>query len=176
MLNFDDSRAPVAPKKKHKKRSIILICSIVAFVIIGLGVGAYFVFGMSHNPIPAVVRSQVKFDLFYPSKLPNGWKLDKNSFTASSQLVVYKLKNGNNTIVVNTQAKPKDLDLNYFYTKGLSGAVKFTTPLGDAAVGKSSGQLIGSLTSTNSWILATSSNSKSVSSDTLRSILSSFKE
>lgn len=146
------------------------------FIIIAVSLAITFVFLIPHDPIPKNIRSQVSFTLYYPNKLPAGWSLDKTSFYADTndQVVGYRLKGPSGNLGVTIQPVPKNFSYNDFYTRRLSYTVQFLTPLGQGAVGTAEGQLIGSLVTTNSWVL-TSSNSTNIKSTDIQSIISNLK-
>jgi hypothetical protein len=153
------------------KRPLVYMPLIV--LLIAAGVGVYFIFYVSRDPIPQNIRSQVSFTLFYPKSLPSGWSIDKKSFyaDAADQVVGYRLKGPNGNLNITIQPVPKNFDFNNFYTKRLSNTVQFLTPLGQGAVGTAGGQLVGSLETTTSWVLA-SPNSTNIKTTDIQSIFS----
>ena len=152
------------------KRPVIFIPVLVLIII--AGAGAYFLFFVSHDPIPQNIRSQVSFTLYYPSSLPPGWSIDKSSFYAdpSDQVVGYRLKGQNGYLGITIQPAPNGFDFNNFYTKQLGDTTQFLTPLGQGAIGKANNNYIGSLDTTTSWVL-TSSSSSGISKSNVQYVL-----
>lgn len=131
----------------------------VTLLLIVAAAGSYFLFFVTRDPIPQSIRSQVGFTLYYPKSLPAGWSIIKTSYYAdtSDQVVGYTIQGPSGNLNLSIQPVPKSFNFNDFYTKRLSGTVQFLTPLGQAAIGKSGGQYVGSLETTSSWVLASSS-------------------
>jgi hypothetical protein len=138
-----------------------LLYGAICFVVAIGATGAYYTFFVPHDPIPKNIRSQVNFSLYYPKTLPQNWILDKSSFytDASSQVVGYLLRGPHGNLNITIQPVPKTFNFTDFYTKRLSNTVQFLTPQGQGAIGKASNQLVGSLVTPSSWVLASPSSS-----------------
>jgi hypothetical protein len=151
----------------------ILIGLIILFLIAG-GVIFYFAYH-SHSPIPAEVQKQVTFPLYYPGKLPAGYALNKDSFQATSDAIVYYADKGNDRITISIQPRPQGFDFQKFYQQTLNNSEQFLTPLGQAGIGKAQDRLLGSLATDESWILV-SSNSPGIKAADIRLVLSHLKK
>lgn len=153
------------------KKPIVYIVACILFTAGGAGV--YYMFFVSYDPIPQNIRLQVSFTLYYPKSLPSGWSIDKSSFYTdpSVQVVGYRLRGPSGYLNVTIQPVPKSFDFNNFYTKRLSGTVQFLTPLGQGAIGTAGNQLVGSLETPSSWVLASPS-TKSVREADIQFVLS----
>lgn len=159
--------------RRRTKRTPLLI--LLALVVTTAG-GSYWYF--AHNtkvPIPASVRSEVNFPLMYPSKLPNGFSIDKNSFSVKSGVVLFSANDANGTkIAFTVQPRPSTFAFDTFYKQGLSDATTFDTPVGQAAIGNVNGHPLGSLATDQSWLLVSSVSDK-IGSSSLRQTLQSVK-
>lgn len=161
--------------RRHTKRTPLLV--LLALLAIAAG-GSYWYF--VHNtaaaaPIPASIRSEVNFPLMYPSKLPNGFSIDKNSFSVKSGVVLFSANDANGTkIAFTVQPRPSTFAFDTFYKQGLSGTTTFDTPVGQAAIGQANGHPLGSLTTDQSWLLVSSASNK-IQSNGLRLILQNVK-
>jgi hypothetical protein len=165
-----DNTSPIKPGRKKLYMALF-------FVFIGLvGIGAYYYFVMArNNPIPASVQSAVSLPLYYPEKLPEGYVLDDNSYTVSGEIVTFHAVNQQNRKLIFTiQPRPPTFDFPTFYQKGLSGTEQFTTPVGQAAIGKAQTKLIGNLVTEISWVIVSADTDK-VSSDDLRLTLNNLR-
>lgn len=153
------------------KRPVVFIPALILIIVAGLS--TYFLFFVSHDPIPKSIRSQVSFTLFYPSSLPTGWSIDKSSFYAdpSDQVVGYRLSGQDAYLGITIQPTPSSFDFSNFYTKQLGDTTQFLTPLGQGAIGKANNNYVGSLDTPTSWVL-TSSNASSVSKSDIQYVLS----
>lgn len=140
-------------RRYFAKRLLYLLLPMAVIVI---GVWAYFIFFKSHDPIPKSVRSQVSFTLYYPGSLPKGWSLDRSSFYANSsdEVAGYLIKGPQGNLNITVQPVPKNFDFTNLYSRRLTGTVQFLTPLGQGAIGRASSQLVGSLVTPSSWVLA----------------------
>ena len=166
----------VVARKRSKKVWIIVTAAAIFLVAAVSGGLLFYKYGVSHNPIPASIRANSSFPLYYPGKLPAGWKLDKSSFyTGPGGVVGYIITGPDGNLNITLQPKPASFDFNNFYTKQLSGTVQFLTPLGQGAVGKTDGRLVGSLTSSASWALASPS-TNTVSESEIQTILTGLRQ
>ncbi len=99
--------------RKWLKKSLTGLAKLlVAALIVGGAIFAGHYFRSEPVPIPKGVRQSVSFNLYYPSKLPSGYKFDKTSLTNSNNVVFYAFNNAeaNQTITVSLQALPDNFD------------------------------------------------------------------
>jgi hypothetical protein len=124
-------------------------------LIVAAAGGVYYEFFALRDPIPQNIRSQVNFSLYYPKSLPSGWSIDKSSYyaDANDKVVGYRILAPVGPVSLSIQPIPQNFSFNSFYTKRLSDTIQFLTPLGQGAVGKTSGQLVGSLETPSAWVL-----------------------
>lgn len=165
-----DSPAPTKPKRKK------LYIALVLVFIVAVSAGVYYYLTrIQNNPIPASVQSAVSLPLYYPEKLPEGFSLDRNSYSVSGGIVSFHAVNQQNQKLIFTiQPRPPTFDFSTFYQKGLSGTEQFTTPVGQAAIGKAQTKLIGNLVTETSWIIV-SSDTDELDSDDLRLALNNLR-
>lgn len=105
----------------------------------------------SSSPIPKSISNSVNFPLYYPSKLPAGFKLDKNSFSHTSSVVLYSLVfDGNKHLAFSIQTRPSSLD----FAQLLHNVNKeFNTDAGQADIVNLGGRTTGSLLTPKSWVI-----------------------
>lgn len=121
-----------APKRKSHKKLIIGITLIV--LVFGLLLGLYLM--KPKNPFPENIRKEISYPLYYPEKLPEGYKLDKSSVKVESNIMFFTLDNEDKKIIVSEQAipsQPPDL-------ANIQGFKKFNTSSGDAVIGSNVGR------------------------------------
>jgi hypothetical protein len=131
---------------------------LIGFVVLAaVAAGGYYM-KLPRNPIPPEVSSQVKFPLYYPAKLPQGYNLDKSSFRGTSQVVFYQAvsSGGAQKIFFSLQPRPADFNFDDFYFKKLSDTTDITTPNGKATIGVYNQGIFGSLVTTKTWVIVTS--------------------
>lgn len=158
-----------------RQKKVVIVGGIFLSVVI-IGMTGLFINKkvMSHNIFSKPLINSVGFTLFYPTHLPQNYKLNKQSVESTSgQVVTYYATNPSNQhINFSIQAKPDTFDFDNFYTKSLAGTFRFSTENGEGAIGKSEGKTIGSFVSGNSWTLITSENN--IDTGTLQSVIKSL--
>lgn len=169
-----DSHRPEVKIKRSKKTIFLLFLGLVIFA--GLAGSAYWYWANKLAiPVPSSVRAAVDFPLLYPTELPTGFSLKKNSFSVSKDVVVFEAVNTSSvSIAFSDQKKPIGFDFATFYKQGLTSSTTFNTNIGEAAIGNANGRLLGSVTTDQSWLLVTSDSSK-VTSANIRLILQNLK-
>ena len=110
-------------------------------------------------PIPRSEAKQLGFDIYYPSQklLPSGYSLNKSSFEATNQVLIYSVSYGNgHKIVFSDQAKPTSTQIEAFYTRNLPLNTTLQTNIGLATMGAISDENVVSIpTNTNAWLIVT---------------------
>lgn len=124
----------LTPVKKSRRKLILLGVAVLVAIIVGAGAELLFI-KKDPGPVPKNVSQSVNFPLYYPSALPSGYQLEKNTFSVQNDMVFYHLINGDSTIVISEQASPPNpLDL-----KSAPGFGEVPSAAGQAAAGMVSG-------------------------------------
>lgn len=101
------------------------------------------------SPIPHDITSQVDFPLYYPTELPAGFSLDKNSFTKTNKVVTYVVTyEDDKKLIFNIQARPTNFDFDGFQSKGK----KLKSSLGDAYIGSLGQNTVVSIATSETWV------------------------
>jgi hypothetical protein len=87
---------------RNKKLALLTIIILVAALVAGLSL----VGNKDSSPLPKSARQAVNFPLYYPSHLPEGYKLEKGSAKAENNIVFYSISNNGKKISVSEQAAP----------------------------------------------------------------------
>ena len=137
-------------QKSHRAygrlKIVLAVSAGIAISILAVGI---FLHNRENGPIPRVILSQVNFPLYYPTELPAGFSLDKNSFSETSGVVTYVINYDNGKkLIFNTQALPKDFDFDSFQGNGK----KIGSSLGDAYVGSLGNNTVVSVATDKSWL------------------------
>jgi len=178
-LNIVNSPPRPLPRAKRnfKKPLLIFLC----LTLVSGGVTAGIIGLRAHQKpkeiVPLTVKSQISIPLLYPDKLPPGFSVVDSSFNvtnAGSVVAYYATDSQGNHLNFTVQARPANFDFNAFYTKILSNTTRFTTPLGEAAIGTGQGHLLGSLATSKSWVIITGNN-KNVTADKIQTALSGLR-
>ena len=184
-MNSSDENELIKIKNSLRliKRIVSTFIVLLAIILIG-ALGIYFYHHSSAtkqvavNPVPINIRGKVKFDVYFPvqSKLPNGYSLDINSFTANNVAVIYSVDfKSNIKLTFSIQQKPSPSDIQLFYSKYLPLHLIVNTPIGIGSIGVIGSQTVASLpTNTNSWVLITGP--KNTNTNDLINILKSMKK
>lgn len=138
-----------------RRRPVVLIGLIAAILLVAGGVATYLL-TRSDDPFPPALRQSVQFPLYFPSQIPQHFAYDKTSLTSDTQnqTVFYSFKNANGkSINVNIQPKPKNYDIDVFYTRILSNVQGTATPYGDAKIGMMGHATVGILVTDRSWVI-----------------------
>jgi hypothetical protein len=132
----------------------VVIVALVALAGAGLSLTHH-----PYDPVPKNIRNAVKFNMYFPNpaQLPAGYNLDINSFSKSSQAVLYTVSYGSNShLIFTVQRKPSSADIQGFYKNHLPLTIPIQTHVGTAALGVLQNETVISLpTNTNSWIIMT---------------------
>lgn len=126
------------------------------------------------DAIPARVRSAVNFPLYQPAKLPQGYKVDANSFRLNSSVVTFTVQNLDKNLVFTEQAKPMDFDFGGFYDGQFADARTISTGAGRAYVNAFGDGELASIATDRTWILVRSP--AGVSASDFDSILQGIKD
>jgi hypothetical protein len=80
---------------------------LILFVLSGAGLGAWYLIA-NKNPIPAKFTSQkVGFTVYYPKKLPAGFRVAPGSFTLTNNTLVFNINSDDGKIIpVSEQVVP----------------------------------------------------------------------
>jgi hypothetical protein len=134
----------------------------------GLGVGGFFGYQKFHvqNPFPEDIRSQSKLDLLYPTKLPDGYTIDRQNISLSNGILIYDATNpSGNRLVFTIQATPANFNFDSFYKQQLTNRQQYDTGFGPAIIGKNSNRSLGSLVDDDTWLLLSTNTPKVTASD-----------
>ena len=141
-------------KKRFLSRKRLIILTPLLILIVAAGSTYLYLNGTPPSPIPKTVSQSVAFQLYYPSKLPEGYTFDKSSFNSSNQVVIYALlQQGKKKVFVTNQPEPAGFNFDDFNKKQLSGSKTVLTPYGEAVVGIFGDKIVGSIVIDKTWIL-----------------------
>ncbi len=172
-----ESAHPVVPHQKGPKRKLfrkVIIVLVILGILGGAAAWAYPKY-MDKNPFPANIQSSAQVQLFYPSKMPAGFKIEPSSMHFTNGAFIYDAKNADKRLVFTLQKTPPTYNYSSFYGQDLKNLKELTSPYGKAVVGKYQDRYLGSLVSGNTWLLL-STNNTSVSADDMSLIISNLKK
>jgi hypothetical protein len=138
--------AKVARRKKARRKTrhmpLAGVLAIAVTVLVVASVGSYFLYAgplhttLSRSPFSATTKQKYSsFALYYPTRLPKGYVINKDSFTSPTDgVLVYSIINGTKNITVSMQAQPAGLNISKLLAT-YSGTHGVTTPIGSGTVG-----------------------------------------
>lgn len=131
---------------------LVVISTVVVIIIVGIVV---FVFqGRAGDPLPAGVKQEANFTLYYPKKLPAGFHFDKAIYDSSTKVVTYDyVTDTGNKLYFSLQPKPEGFNFDEFNKKQLAGAHQTSTPIGMATIGILQQATVSSVVTDKTWIL-----------------------
>lgn len=152
------TRKPRKAKKPRKRFKFFKIFFVL--LIIGVLSAAGYSYYIQNQVVPRKIQDQAEIPVLYPTKLPEGFKIVKNSFSVTNGNIIsyYAQDHSNNRLLFTVQSRPSNFDFEQFYSKSLTKSTKFTTQLGEGAAGTAGDRLLGSLATEQSWILITANN------------------
>lgn len=140
-------------KPRPKSRKKLIVCIVVILIVLCVLVGLYLT--RPKTPIPENIRKQADFPLYYPERLPDGYKLDKGSVKYENGVVFYSLVKDSSSLLISEQSipsNPPDLD----HLKGFS---KIATFAGNVALGSVNNQPTAILLTDSTLLTITGKNS-----------------
>lgn len=141
-------------KRAYGRTTVLGVSSALAAVL--LLFAWIWVRTVQADSIPARVRSAVNFPLYQPAKLPDGYKVDANSFKLNSSVVTFTIQNLDKNLIFTEQAKPLDFDFDDFYASQFKQARTLSTSAGRAYVNAFDEGELASITTDRTWILVRS--------------------
>ncbi len=130
---------------------------IVVVIVIGAGVLVWQHFSNPPIPIPKGVVDSASFPLYYPSKLPEGYILNTNSFDNTGQIITFSVRYLNKAnILFAEQAIPRNIDLNDLQNKQMMNVKAIDTKFGRAYFGILNNNTAISLVTDKSWVFISS--------------------
>lgn len=142
-----------------KKRYVVMPILIVA-----LGLGGFFLkqpiasLMAPPSPFSEQLIQNIGFPLYYPTKLPAGFKIELNSIEASHGVAVYVISDDSGKIInlsMQEQIESLSLDSAVQSLKATKNSRKMITPVGEAVIGinEEEGRQFISVLTGKTWIL-----------------------
>lgn len=148
------------PKLTRRTWVIMDVC-VVGVILITVGL---FLFragseGVDQPKIPESMSSKLLFTPYTPKRLPEGFTIDKNSFTLQETALLFTASNKSGSrLIFSEQSVPKDLSMDEFYSGNITSPERLDGLKYKTIFGKLQGRdgTLGSVTTDdNTWILVT---------------------
>lgn len=138
---------------------IIIIACLLAFILFAKTNHTAKQAPTISSIVPEDMQKKVTFPVYYPNPdtLPTGYVLDKDSFSATNEVVLYSVNyDTDKKIVFTLQKKPATDELDIFYKNQIPLRTEIEVPLGKLAIGMLNNQRFLSLpTKTDVWLIIT---------------------
>jgi hypothetical protein len=147
--------------RRYKKLGFLIMAAALVIALILFGWRLYRQQQIKNlDPFTTHTRSLVTFPLYYPTRLPNGYHIEKTSVTnPDTGVLVFTITDADEEhfIYISEEAKPKSFNFKGYYL-AFSDRKHIATPFGTATTGVVSinggGHAeIGSLTSNKTWLV-----------------------
>jgi len=154
----DSARDAPNPDKRRsfvgKKTILVIAAALVAGLMIIFS--AWFFVFRDTGPIPQQYRKGLDFTLYYPTKLPDGYEVDKGSFKREGKVLIFSINapKGKN-IAVSQQAAPADIPAHKPSPAPIDipGEIIFTVAAGSAQVSLWGDKYVADVITNDSWII-----------------------
>jgi len=146
-------------RRRSKLKKWVLLPPVVLILLVGTGFLAsksVMNFVIPASPFSKELGEFIPYPLLYPSKLPDGFEIDKTSVNKGpNDVVIYSIKNSNgNYINISLQPEPATLNIEAL-TGTLANIRTVKLPAGTTYIGTTEDDLITSYTLTGTvWIIA----------------------
>ena len=140
--------------KLPRLRILLGVAAVICAAIAATAILVVSLHKSQHDPLPANIKQEASFPLYYPTKVPNGFHFDQAAYDSSTKVITYDYSTVNgNKIFFSLQPKPAHFNFDDFNNKQITGASQVTTPLGTATVGVLQKQTVSSIVTKDTWIL-----------------------
>lgn len=171
------------PRQKRSKMRTIRKVLLIVILLIFLGsIGAGSAYAYQHvrpAELPISYVKNSKFVIYYPFNLPDGYYVDKDSYTTQDNALVFTIKNSKDPkkfVPVSEQALPPNFnpDRQLPDASGSDTGQRgtFTTTAGKGEIGSFQGNQVASLVAGKTWIIM---NVSAIPSSEVGGIASSFQ-
>jgi hypothetical protein len=83
-----------------------VVSCVVLVALGGAGFAAYHLLNRQYNPIEPEIIKQANFTVFYPSEVPENFRMDKKSVTLTNNMLFFNFTKGKKTINITEQPLP----------------------------------------------------------------------
>ena len=98
---------PSEPQTKRRPRFKQVLLIVVAIILIVGGAGGWKYEHRNSGPVPKAILKSTNFAIYYPSSLPSGYTLNKNSFSQQNGVLFFQINANDKTISISEQQLPK---------------------------------------------------------------------
>jgi hypothetical protein len=149
---------PATPRKREVTLRLpgpkLMVLMLIAVCLVGVGAFMVVTRLNRHDPLPANIKCQANFPLYYPTKVPAGFRFDEAAYDPETHVVTYDYSTvDGNKVYFSLQPKPAHFNFNDFNKKQISGGSQVSTSIGTATVGVLQKQTVSSLVTDKTWIL-----------------------
>lgn len=134
-----------------------LVPAAILLLLLAISAGTWLI--LNTKPIPGKYRQGLNYPLYYPSNLPKGYAVDRNSFQRKDKVLIFNITSptGKN-VAVAEQHIPPGIDLSQHPANNPAGITlpdqrDFNTAAGSAEISFWGDKLVSSLVTDNTWVI-----------------------
>lgn len=169
-----ENELPVEVSRLHKKRRLILTCTVIIVLTISGGLIASILL-RAPSVLPASIARQLPFPAYIPGELPGNFAIVEDSFVYEAGVLLFKAEDLTGaSIAFTVQQKPTNLDFATFYSEQFKDVKNLNDVPFPSVTGKTQqGSSMLSIITDRTWILASSRSP--LSQDDMQRIASSMQ-
>lgn len=136
---------------QHRNRFVIFV-AVFAVTMLASG-GVWFI---KSGPIPYSYRAGLHYTLYYPTQLPDGYRVDRNSFLRKGSVLIFSLVSPHSkAIAVSEEALPVGLNLSPPTAPYIQLQMQrsFTTAIGPATLSLWGANDVVSIQASGTWLI-----------------------
>lgn len=179
-------QSPVAPTRprtsqkenKVSKRTFLVLPATIIAILAGFFLWNGPISGLLEpkSPFEPELQEKVGIPLYFPTKLPEGFKIETNSISQpESNVVIYAVSDDTNQkITISLQRQPEGINLDPLY-ENLSSINETDTQYGTVKVGKSEDNIyMANVLTGETWVIITSQNNI-LDTETIKTIVNNLR-
>ncbi len=141
---------------RHVRKPYVL-AALIGVAMLSVAVGIIFL-NRDNGPFPPSITKKVEFQLYYPSRLPTGFSVDKESFSFKDGVAIFTIRTPyNRSVSVSQQAAPADAPVQQSLAPGapvqIPGERSFPTNIGQGHIGLWGENYVADITTEETWII-----------------------
>lgn len=157
-----------------RKAKVVLAVAGVGLVT-ALLLGYFLWYAPNHTPsVLHDAASKAAFPLYEPSALPDGYVIDPESISLTSEALLFSASNNKGEKLIFTETPvSQEFDFESFYKEQYVGMQDVQSVYGRGTIGVIDNAMSGSLVATSTWVLVTGT--KDMASSTMADVIRNLK-
>ncbi len=173
-----DEALAVVERRPLRRRKMWVWLVVIVVLATTISVSVWFFAIRSNGPIPRKYTRGLQFTLYYPTRLPDGYQVDRTSFANKDGSLIFNISSpGGRQIGVSEQALSSGMPTHQKTTAPINipGQRDFDTPIGHAYLSFWGSNYVADITTEQTWIILNVSGLKADEATQLAQSFSSAK-